>query len=217
MEITKPLTIILADDHGVVREGVAAWCRTRPELTIVAQCSDGDQAVREVLEKQPDFAILDLNMPKMTGLEAIRRIRLTSCPTRLLVLSINRDPVIIRELFRNGADGYVLKDGPARHILDAINYVLDGGKYTSPLLQNELSEQLTAEPDPLGSLSHREYQVFSFLVEGVRPRDIAVALNLSPKTVDTYRASIMRKLDIDGIAGLVKFALQRNLIGHANR
>ena len=122
------------------------------QLTIVAQCADGRRAVREILERQPDFAILDLNMPKMTGLEVIRRIRLTSCPTRLLMLSINRDPVIIRELFRNGADGYILKDGPTRHIMDAINYVLDGGKYTSPLLQSELGENQAAEPDPLGTL-----------------------------------------------------------------
>jgi len=213
METTPPLTVLLADDHGVVREGVAAWCRARPELTVIGQCSDGEEALHTILERQPDFGILDLNMPKMSGLEVVRRVRATSCPTRLIILSINRDPVIVRELFRHGADGYVLKDGPARHILDAINYVLDGGKYTSPTLQNDIGGRQEGNSDPLSTLSHREYQVFSFLVEGMRPRDIATTLNLSPKTVDTYRASIMRKLDVDGIAGLVKFAIQRNLVG----
>lgn len=219
MENTTGLTLVLADDHGIVREGIAAFCKTRPEITILGQCADGEQALNLILEARPDFAILDLNMPKLSGLDVVRRVRMANCPTRLIVLSINRDESIIRELFRAGANGYVLKDGPARHLFDAINFIVDGGQYLTPLLHRDsidkgsrsASGEKEEKPDPISTLSKREYEVFSFLVDGMRPKDIAKLLQISPKTVDTYRANIMRKLEVDGIAGLVRFALQRNL------
>jgi DNA-binding NarL/FixJ family response regulator len=160
---------------------------------------------------KPDFAILDLNMPKLSGAEVVRRLRQAQSATRLIVLSITRDEATIRDLFRSGADGYVLKDGPARHLFEAINYILDGGQYLTPLLRRENVDNPKDKRDPLALLSKREYEVFSFLVDGMRPRDIAKLLDISPKTVDTYRANIMRKLEVDGIAGLVRFAIQRNL------
>jgi len=210
MDKSRSITVLLADDHGVVREGVAAYCMSQPELSVIAQCSDGEEAARTILDRAPDFAVIDLNMPRMNGLEVIRKVRAASSPTRIIVLSINRDAVVIQELFRCGADGYVLKDGPARHILDAIRYVSDGGKYTTPLLHAGTSQGSEGE-DPMSTLSPRELQVFAFLVDGMRPRDIARTLDLSPKTVDTYRASIMRKLEVEGIAGLVRYALSRSL------
>jgi len=218
METLKPLTLVLADDHGIVREGIAAFCKSRPEIVILGQCSDGEQALAMILQTTPDFAILDLNMPKLTGLEVVRRVRTAKCPTRLIVLSISRDDGIIRELFRAGADGYVLKDGPARHLFDAITFISDGGQYLTPLLNRDSlrktgdsTENRTEKPDPISLLSKREYEVFSYLVDGMRPKDIAKLLVISPKTVDTYRANIMRKLEVDGIAGLVRFAIQRNV------
>lgn len=212
MTDVKPITVVLADDHGIVRDGVAAFCGSVSELKVIAQCADGEQAVETILARKPDFAILDLNMPRLNGLEVIRRVRQAGSSTHLIVLSINRDTLIIKELFRSGADGYVLKDGPGRHILDAIHYVLDGGKYTSPLLQMD-APRTEPDVDAVSSLSPREAQVFAFLVDGMRPRDIARALDLSPKTVDTYRASIMRKLEVDGIAELVRYAMRRSLVG----
>ena len=212
-----PFTLILADDHGIVREGVAAFCKARPDVSLLGQCSDGQEALDMILARNPDFAVLDLDMPKLTGLEVIRRVREMGSKTRLIVLSISRDQEIIRELFRSGADGYVLKDGPSRHIFDAINYVRDGGQYLTPLLRRESIEQgdkggkKEEKADPLALLSKREFAVFSLLVDGVRPKDIAIALEISPKTVDTYRSNIMRKLKIDSVAGLVRFAIQRNL------
>lgn len=214
MEAT-PLTLILADDHGIVREGVAAFCKARPEISLLGQCSDGQEALDMILARNPDFAVLDLDMPKLSGLEVIRRAREAGSKTRLIVLSITRDQNIIRELFRSGADAYVLKDGPSRHIFDAINYVRDGGQYLTPLLRRESidgkDDKKEQKADPLASLSKREFAVFSLLVDGVRPKDIAKSLEISPKTVDTYRANIMRKLKIDSVAGLVRFAIQRNL------
>jgi DNA-binding NarL/FixJ family response regulator len=211
METARPLTLVLADDHGIVREGVAAFCASRPDLKILGQSSDGNEALELILALKPDFAVLDLNMPKMGGLDVIRRVRQAKSETRLIVLSISRDENIIRELFRSGANGYLLKDGPARHLFDAINYIQDGGQYLTPLIRRESIDNKRDKKDPLALLSKREYEVFSFLVDGIRPKDIAKMLEISPKTVDTYRANIMRKLEVDGIAGLVRFAIQRNL------
>jgi DNA-binding NarL/FixJ family response regulator len=211
MEEAKPLTLVLADDHGIVREGVAAFCSLRPDLKILGQSSDGSEAIELILALKPDFAVLDLNMPKLSGLEVIRRVRQAKSETKLIVLSISRDESTIREIFRSGANGYLLKDGPARHLFDAINYIQDGGQYLTPLIRRESIYNKREKKDPLALLSKREYEVFSFLVDGMRPKDIAKMLEISPKTVDTYRANVMRKLEVDGIAGLVRFAIQRNL------
>jgi DNA-binding NarL/FixJ family response regulator len=211
---TKPISIVLADDHSIVREGLAAFCDARPELHIAGQCSDGMAAVEMIRSVVPDFAIIDLHMPKLHGLEVIRKVREANCPCKLVVLSISRDEKMVLEALRAGANGYLLKDGPARHLLDAINYIQDGGVYISPLLRREyLLEAPRKAPseDPLASLSRREYEVFSFLVDGMRPKDIAKLLDISPKTVDTYRSNIMRKLGIHDLVGLVKFAINRNL------
>ena len=211
IETTKPITLVLADDHGILREGIAAFCSSRQDLKILGQSSDGEEAVELILALKPDFAVLDLNMPKVGGLEVIRRVRQAKSETKLLVLSISRDESVIRELFRSGANGYILKDGPARHLFDAINYIQDGGQYLTPLIRRESIDTKREKKDSLSLLSKREYEVFSFLVDGMRPKDIAKMLEISPKTVDTYRANIMRKLEVDGIAGLVRFAIQRNL------
>jgi DNA-binding NarL/FixJ family response regulator len=207
---TKEITVVLADDHGIVREGIAAFCASRPDLHVIGQGSDGVEAVELILDLKPDFAVLDLNMPRLGGLDVIRRVRQAKSATKLLVLSISREENIIREVFRSGANGYLLKDGPARHLFEAINYVLDGGQYLSPLIRREIFDNTREEKDPLALLSKREQEVFSFLVDGIRPKDIAKLLDISPKTVDTYRANVMRKLEVDGIAGLVRFAIHRN-------
>jgi DNA-binding NarL/FixJ family response regulator len=218
MEETKQITFIVADDHAIVREGIVAFCQSRPELKIIGECSGGLEAVDLILNLNPDFAVIDLNMQDLSGLEVIRRARAAKSQTKLLVLSVNRDENIIRDLFRAGANGYLLKDGPARHLFDAIRYVLDGGQYLTPLIQRGMVDAVasqtqadSAPDDPLASLSKREYEVFSFLVEGKRPKDIARILQISPKTVDTYRANVMRKLEIEGVAGLVRFAIERNI------
>jgi DNA-binding NarL/FixJ family response regulator len=219
-QLTKPVSVVLEDDHTIVREGLAAFCDARPELHIVGQCADGLAAVEMIKALQPDFAIIDLHMPKLHGLEVIRKVREANSACKLVVLSISRDEKMVLEALRAGANGYLLKDGPARHLLDAISYIQDGGVYISPLLRREyLLEAPRKAPaeDPLASLSRREYEVFSFLVDGMRPKDIAKLLDISPKTVDTYRSNIMRKLGIHDLVGLVKFAINRNLTTTANQ
>jgi DNA-binding NarL/FixJ family response regulator len=208
-------TVVLADDHAIVREGFAALCEANG-MRVVGQCSDGPSAVEMILTKQPDFVILDLHMPGMTGIDVIRRLRNAGCPSKLMILSISREDKPVIEALRAGADAYLLKDGPVRHLLEAINYVRDGGQYVSPLLKGAglfTRPEATAPEDPLASLSPREMEVFSYLVKGMRAKDIAELLRISPKTVDTYRATLMRKLNVHDIVGLVKFAIERNLTG----
>src|SRR5580698_9324879 len=155
MEITRAITLVLADDHGIVREGIAAFCNARSDLKILGQVSDGSEAVELILALKPDFAVLDLNMPKLSGLEVIRRVRQAKSETKLIVLSISRDENVIRELYRSGANGYLLKDGPARHLFDASNYIQDGGQYLTPLIRRESIDTKVDKADPLALLSKR--------------------------------------------------------------
>lgn len=206
-------TVVLADDHNIVREGIAALC-AKEGLRVLGQCADGAAAVAMVTDLKPDFALLDMNMPVMTGVEVIRRLRAAGCTTKLIILSISRQDATVTEAIRAGADAYLLKDGPSRHLLDAINFVRDGGIYVSPLLKGAgffTQGESRREADPLATLSPREMEVFSLLVNGRRAKDIADLLEISPKTVDTYRASLMRKLNVHDLVGLVKFAIERNL------
>ena len=205
-------TVVIADDQAIVREGFAALCSSAG-MRVVAECPDGASALQAITSLLPDFAILDLHMPLLTGVEVVRRLRASGCLTKLLILSISREENCVLEALRAGADAYLLKDGPFRHLLDALNYIRDGGVYVSPLLRGAaiFTKHERASEDPLTALSPREMEVFTYLVSGLRPKDIADRLEISPKTVDTYRASLMRKLNVHDLVGLVKFAIERNL------
>jgi len=214
MEETIDVTVVLADDQAIVRQGFAALCRERG-IQILGEATDGPQALEMIQELKPDFAILDLQMPGLTGAEVIRRLRLAGYTGKLIILSFSQEEATVMEALRAGADGYVLKDGPFRHLLDAINFVKEGGIYVSPLLHGAGifggHTPGRVQSDPIGSLSPREMEVFQYLVNGLRAKDIAQLLDISPKTVDTYRASLMRKLNVRDLVGLVKFAIERNL------
>lgn len=215
----EQLTFVLADDHAIVREGIAALCAGFG-FRVVGQAPDGSAAVDLILSEKPDFALLDLHMPALTGIEAIRRLRAAACPSKLMILSVSRDDSLVMDALSAGADAYLLKDGPSRHLVDAVNFVREGGVYVTPLLRGAglftRSEKKPPSDNPLSALSPREIEVFSYLVNGLRPKDIAELLDISPKTVDTYRAGLMRKLNVHDLVGLVKFAIERNLTSIAN-
>ena len=219
MQELAETTVVLADDHAIVREGIAALCASHG-MRVLGQAGDGGAAVEMITELSPDFAILDQHMPGVTGIEAIRRLRTAGCAVKLIILSISREEGTVLEALRAGADAYLLKDGPGRHMMDAINFVRDGGIYVSPMLRGAslfAKDQKGRREDPLAALSPRETEVFSYLVSGLRAKDIAELLEISPKTVDTYRASLMRKLNVHDLVGLVKFAIERNLTSTSPR
>jgi DNA-binding NarL/FixJ family response regulator len=210
----KTYSVLLADDLTLVREGLAALCAVHAQFKVMGQCSDGASALRMIESQKPDLAVLDLNLPDLFTMEIVRRVRDANLPTKIVVLSIRKDRKTVVEALRSGVSGFLLKSAPSSELLEAMDQVLDGSIYVSPQLElNKIfsTNHKNHPDDPLDLLSAREYQVFSLLIEGVRAKEIAARLELSPKTIDTYRASLMRKLDIHDVAGLVKFAINRDL------
>jgi DNA-binding NarL/FixJ family response regulator len=198
----------------LVREGLASLCEASARFQVVAQCSEGEQALALIVKLNPDLAILDCDLGKLYVLEVVRKARQLGATTKIIILSGRSDRKSALEALRGGASGFLLKSCLVREMLDALRQVLDGGVYVAPQVGLEKiwsTERRKGSIDPFESLSSREHQVFSLLVDGLRAKEIAARLDLSPKTVDTYRASLMRKLDIHDIAGLVKFAITRKL------
>ena len=207
--------VLLADELTLVREGLAALCNSIPGFRVVAQAGTAATALAEIQRLQPAVALLDLGLSDLAATEVIRRVREQGLRTRCAVFSARKDRKTVLEVLRSGACGYLLKSSTAEQMADALSQFTQGGIYVSPQIE---VMSLFGEPngrnqadDPLETLSGREFQVFSLLVEGVRAKEIAARLALSPKTVDTYRSSLMRKLDIHDVAGLVKFAIKRDL------
>lgn len=214
MNNTRKYSILLAEELALVREGIARLCEANGCFRVAGQCADGVTALESLEAYKPDVAVIDFNVPKLFSLEIIRRMRSLGAATRFLVLASKGDRKMALEALRSGANGFVLKSGNGDHLLEALHQVASGSIYVSSDLQFErifLTPKRNTPEDPLETLSSREYQVFQLMIEGIRAKEIASRLNLSPKTVDTYRASLMRKLDIHDVPGLVKFAIQRDL------
>lgn len=210
----RPVEVLLADELTLVREGLAALCSALPGFKVAAQVGTATAALAEIERLRPAIALLDLNLSDLAATEVIRRVREQDLPTRCAVLSTRKDRKTVLEVLRAGACGFLLKSSSADQMAEALAQFTQGGIYVSP--QIEVMSLFGEgggrhEADPIECLSSREFQVFSLLVEGVRAKEIAARLSLSPKTVDTYRSSLMRKLDIHDVAGLVKFAIKRDL------
>jgi DNA-binding NarL/FixJ family response regulator len=208
-------TVALADDFILLREGLAAICELSGIYHVAAQCADGDSALKALLEEKPDLAVVDFRLPGLSALELLAERQRLSLRTSIIVMADQRDRKIAVEVLRAGGRGVLLESDTSREVLLAFEQVVSGGIYLSPAFSlSEVfawKEPARDEADALYRLSTREYQVFSMLVEGVRAKEIAARLHLSPKTVDTYRASLMKKLDIRHVAGLVRFAMDREL------
>lgn len=210
-----PAKLLIADSLALVCDGLASICLASGDIEIVARCYDGLEAWQSISRLKPSLALLDLTLPRLFAGEIIRRCRTASLTTRCLIVAPRSDRKAVVEALRAGACAYVLKSDPGTHLVDAIRQVLAGGVYVSPSVPIQSlfipKKRPAAHDDPIESLSTREHQVFTLLVAGYRAKEIAATLDLSPKTVDTYRSNLMRKLDIRDVASLVKFAVQRNL------
>ncbi|HLH02028.1 MAG TPA: response regulator transcription factor [Bryobacteraceae bacterium] len=206
--------ILIADELTLVREGLAALCNSIRGFRVVSQVGSAAAALSEIERLQPALALLDLGLSDLAATEVIRRVREQNLATRCAVFSVRKDRKTVLEVLRSGACGYLLKSSTPDQMAEALSQFTQGGIYVSPQIEVMSLFGETGsrhEADPIDSLSTREFQVFSMLVEGVRAKEIAARLSLSPKTVDTYRSSLMRKLDIHDVAGLVKFAIKRDL------
>ena len=214
MNMSSKTTILIADELALVREGIATFCQGTERFVVTDQCSDGISTLECLGVKRPDLAIIDFQIPRLFSLELVRKAKDLNLPTRFLIMSGRGDRKMALEALRGGANGFVLKSASGAQLVEALAQVASGSIFVSPELEFEkifMSARRKQAEDPLQSLSSREYQVFRFLVDGIRAKEIAARLELSPKTVDTYRASLMRKLDIHDVAGLVKYAIHREL------
>ena len=208
------IRVLIADDHGVVAEGLRFVVEAQPDMQVVACIQDSRDAVRFSMEAHPDVVLIDHAMPVLNGTEAARLIR-ERCPgTRVIILSMYSNQVHVLRALQAGATGYVVKKSAAKEVVDAIRMVHNGGRYLSKELADGVIDQIvqkTVSEDPLDRLSSRERQVLQMLAEGHAVAHIASTLSLSPKTVETYRARMMEKLDIHDFATLVKFAIQHGI------
>jgi DNA-binding NarL/FixJ family response regulator len=210
-----PVTVMLADDHAVVRDGLRALLEGGNDLQVVAVAGNGREAVAEALRLRPDIVIMDIAMPELDGVEATRRI-VERCPeTRVLILSMYLSAEHIYRALQAGAQGYVLKESAGEEVVDAIRALRAGKRYLSHRITETVIDDYLREGtnvSPLDSLSLRERDVLQLVVEGRTNAAIAQALSLSPKTVETYRARIMKKLKVRDTVELVKFSMRHGLI-----
>jgi len=207
------ISVLIADDHTVVAEGLRHLVAAQPEMEVIGLAENGRDAVREACDSRPDIVLMDHGMPLLNGTEATRLIR-ERCPdTRVIMLSMYSDAVHVFRALQAGATGYIIKRSVAKEVVDAIWAVHRGGRYLSRQLADVVIDVVhrTAPEDPLERLSSRERQVLQLLAEGHSVAEIAGTLSLSPKTVETYRARMMEKLGIYELAGLVRFAIQQGV------
>ena len=207
------IRVLLADDHVMMRDGLKALLTASLGISVVAEVGNGRDAVRRAAELRPDVAILDISMPELNGIEAARMLR-TGCPgTRVVILSMHSSSEHVFRAFEAGAAGYLLKDSAGSEVLAAVRTVHAGRRYLSgaiAALEGSL-QRAAGQAGPLDSLSARERQVLQLVVEGHSSAEIARRVHLSPKSVDTYRSRLMRKLGVGDVPALVKFAIQHGI------
>jgi two-component system response regulator NreC len=215
--------ILIADDHDVVRSGLKALLRTSPEFAVVGEACDGEEAVRRAAELQPDIVMMDISMPRLDGIGATRLIKQQQPAVRVIILSVYEQEEYVYQILHAGASGYVLKNAGKREIFDAINAVRAGDRFFSPGVsrliidgflkraEDQDHKESLAGPGS-AQLTRRETEVLKYIAMGHTNRQIADALFLSFRTVNTHRANLMQKLDIHDTAGLVRHAISLGLL-----
>jgi len=211
------ISIVLADDHPVVRRGMQALLEAEPDFSVVGEAGDGLETIRQVERAQPDVLVLDLMMPGLSGLEALRIVRQRSPRTRVVVLSMHSNNAFVVTALKNGATGYVLKGGEEENLVRAVREAVAGRRFLSPPITERAIdayiEQSRAAPiDPHDTLTARECEVLQLAAEGKTGGEIAARLHISQRTVENHRANVMRKLGLKNQSELVRYALRRGLI-----
>ncbi|MCA1614748.1 MAG: response regulator transcription factor [Acidobacteria bacterium] len=211
------LRVFLADDHMVVREGLKALVNAQPDMYVVGEADNGDAAWRAACELAADVVVMDVSMPEMSGAEATERLRRERPQVMVLALTVYEDKSYLRQMLSAGASGYVLKRAATDELVRAIRTVAAGGSYVDPTLAGSLVSsffnQKTAEGrSPAGELSDRESQVLRLIAWGYSNKEIGWKLNISAKTVDTYKLRLMEKLNLRSRTDIVRYALQQGLL-----
>ena len=205
------LRVLLADDHGIVRSGLRALIDRQQGLAVVAEADDGVEALERTLAERPDVAVLDVSMPRLTGLQATREIRAHAPEVRVLVLSMHDDERYVYEALEAGASGYVLKRAADTDLIGAVRAAARGDGFVCPPTHRAALRAMSerGETDPL---SPRELEVVKLIAEAHTNKQIADVLNLSEKTVESHRANVLQKLDMSDRVELVRYAIRRGLV-----
>ena len=210
--------IVVVEDHRLFREGLKALLAFEPDFEIVGEAEDGVTAIQCVESVKPDIVLLDLSMPRLNGMEAIREMKKVSPKTNVVVLTAHKSQEFVLAALRSGASGYVLKDAQHEELLLAMRSVLNGKSYLSPDVSAEVIEgylggtKVTIPESPWATLTYRERQVLKLIAEGCKSREIADQFCISEETVAKHRANIMRKLDLHSVSALTAYALKKGLI-----
>jgi len=212
-----PVSILLADDHQVVRQGLRALLEAEPDFRVVGEAADGLEATRLVERLHPDVAVVDLIMPGLNGMEVTRQITARVPKTRVVVLSMHANEAYVLEALRNGAAAYVLKDSSATDLVHAVREVAAGRRYLSPPLSERALDTYRqrakeATLDIYETLTTREREVLHLAAEGHTNAEIAARLGISPRTAETHRANLMHKLGLQTQTDLVRYALRRGIV-----
>ena len=206
--VMKTLTILIADDHTLVRETWSFILNTDPRFTVVAESGTGEEAVELAKKLRPNIVIMDINLPGINGIEATQQIRKFSPGSRILGVSLHTQPTYARKMMQKGAMGYVTKNSSREEMFKAILEIQAGKKYICDEIKNILSEQVISGDDPqtgLNSLSQREIEIISYIKKGDSSKEIADSLSISVKTVEVHRYNILKKLNLKNAAALVNF------------
>ncbi|MCX5795983.1 MAG: response regulator transcription factor [Elusimicrobia bacterium] len=208
-----PIKVLLVDDHPIVREGVRAYLSHQDSIAVVGEACDGPEALRKGKKLSPDVIVLDVSLPSLDGGELAKRLRQLVPKAKLLAFSIHATEEYVVRMARCGVHGYVTKDEPTQHLLDAIRHVFRGGLHFPPDMSDALLVPGTrpAAAEGAAALTDRERQVLSLLAEGLANKEVARKLGISVRTAETHREHLSRKLKIATIAGLTKYAIQNGL------
>jgi DNA-binding NarL/FixJ family response regulator len=211
--------IVIAEDYTILREGLRSLLSSHPEFEIVGEAEDGQEAIRSVDKLKPDLALMDLSMPRMNGMDAIKEIKKRSPQTKVLVLTVHKTEEYIHAALQAGADGYILKDSTHAELGLAIKNILEGKRYISPGISESLIEgylegrKKANPPTTWDTLTQREREILKLIAEGYKNKAIAEYLCISVKTVEKHRANLMKKLDLHNIQSLTALAMEKGLIG----
>ena len=214
----KTISVVIAEDHTNLREGLKALFASQPDFEVVGEAQDGLQAIRRVQTHTPDLVLMDLSMPNLNGLEAIKEIKKLNPATKVIVLTVHSAEEYVRATLEAGADGYVLKDANRAELLMAMSRVLEGKRYLSPGVSEKVidgyleGKRGLKERSAWESLTQREREILKLIAEGYKNKEIADILCISQKTVEKHRTNLMTKLNLHNVAALTAFAIEKGLV-----
>jgi len=212
------IRVVVADDHHLVRAGIRALLEKASDIEVVGEAKDGREAVEQVVRLQPDVLLMDIAMPHLNGVQAAGQIRGLALPTQMVILSMYSDEVLVRQAIYNGAKGYLLKGSITEELLMAVRAASRGATYLSPVVSDVVladrwsDSNETETSNPLNQLTPRELEVLQLIGEGHTNNAIALAMNISVKTVERHRTNLMTKLDVHNLVELIRFSIKHGLI-----